>query len=285
MGTHTGCIAGWRVRQSHVLRLLCGGRHLGRDRLVGATGHYTPTTAPRAMKESYVNTSQASIPGQPRRRHARLLGTVLTMVGVALLLALGAGSASASKQIIDYFGAETGTGTFGGEFDDTQGVAVNNSGAGAGNPGDIYVVDGQNNRIQRFGRDDSGTPGEPGDDSYSFISVWGAGVDSTIGGSGYQICVVASQCQAGLAAGGNGALGNNDPNGVEGALQRKATGVAVDQDSGQVYVTDSANFRVNVYEGDGTFLRSFGYDVVASGPGKVTAGSEQQQLTVKANGG
>jgi hypothetical protein len=51
-------------------------------------------------------------------------------------------------------------------------------------------------------------------------------------------------------------------------------GIAVDQDTGRVYVSDGLNglvfgnsARINVYEGDGTFLYSFGFDVDATEPG------------------
>lgn len=209
---------------------------------------------------------------------------VLVLATFCFLLALGAATASASKQAVDYFGTESGSGTLGGEFDDPNGIAVNNSGAGPASKGDVYVVDQQNNRVERFARNDNGTPAEPADDTYEFISAWGAGVDSTIGGSGYQVCTIASQCQAGIASSGNGALGLRSP-GSFGGAGVGASGIAVDQDSGEVYVTDAANFRVNVYTGGGAFLRSFGYDVVASGPDRVPAPNERQQLTLKASGG
>lgn len=231
------------------------------------------------MRRQANSMPDASRRGRARHRRAYFVPVALAALGVALTLAVG--TASASKQVVDYFGTESATGTLGGEFNSPQGVAVNNSGAGPANKGDIYVVDNKNNRIQRFGRDDHGTPAAGSDDTYAFISAWGAGVDSGVGGSGYQICTVASQCQAGIASGGNGALGNN------GSLREAsgASGIAVDQDTGEVYVSDARNFRVNVYSGDGTFLRSFGYDVAAAGPGQVSGPDEVQQLRVKANGG
>ncbi len=183
----------------------------------------------------------------------------VALATISLALSLGSAGALASKQVVDYIGNGS-SGTQGGAFGGPVGVAVNNSGAGPANKGDIYVTDGDgNNRIQRFGRDDKGTPADSSDDSYFFISAWGAGVDSKVGGSGYQVCTVADDCQAGIGSGGNGALGR-------GAVGLHVAGVAVDQDSGDVYVSDAANFRVNVYEGDGAFRRSFGFDVVASGP-------------------
>ncbi len=84
--------------------------------------------------------------------------------------------------------------------------------------------------------------------------------------------------RAGVASGGNGTAAGN------GSLSQPA-GIDVDQDSGDVYVSDLNNHRVNVYTGDGVFLRSFGGGVVESGPGQVAGSNEKQQLTVKATGG
>ncbi len=195
---------------------------------------------------------------------------LLLVLGFALTL--GVGTASASKQVVDYFGTASGSGTLGGQFRGPGGVAVNNSGAGPAERGEIYVADTENNRIQRFARNENGTPADPSDDSYEFVSAWGAGVDAAAGGSGYQICTVASQCTAGAASGIGGGLSS-------------PSAVAVDQDTGDLYVTDPGNYRIDVYSGDGTFLRSFGYNVVASGPDKASGPSERQQLTVEADGG
>ncbi|HWO16530.1 MAG TPA: hypothetical protein VNM89_07445, partial [Solirubrobacterales bacterium] len=194
---------------------------------------------------------------------------ILTFATLALTLFAFAPAASA-KEAVDIIADAGGAG-----------VAVNDSGAGPANAGDVYVIDGgspsaSGNRIQRFGRDDNGTPGNTpaatADDTYFFISAWGADVDSTTsGGSDYEICTVAAACQAAVPSGGNGtAAGNGALN-----LQAFAAGaIAVDQDTGNVFVTDSVNNRVNVYDGAGTFLRSFGFDIAASGPGDTGTGYE-----------
>ncbi|HEX3734212.1 MAG TPA: hypothetical protein VHU86_03565 [Solirubrobacterales bacterium] len=62
-------------------------------------------------------------------------------------------------------------------------------------------------------------------------------------------------------------------------------GVAVDQTTGNVYVTDGNNQRVEQYDANGTFLRAFGQDVVESGPDNAPAISAVQTLTVTATGG
>jgi hypothetical protein len=209
------------------------------------------------------------------KRHRRRLTKLATLLATtsALTLLLGLGTASASKEVIAYFGTEVGTGSLGGEFWAVGDVAVNSSGAGPGEAGDVYAIDLLNRRIQRFGLDDGGTPADPYDDKYEFVSAWGADVDSTpSGGSDYEICAIAAECKAGVSSTGNGTVAGN-------GTMANPEELAVDQDTGQVYL--AGNNRVNVYSGDGTFLRAFGFDVVASGPGEAGTGYE---ICVAANG-
>src|SRR4051812_47455416 len=124
---------------------------------------------------------ESAIGGSATRR--ALCAATLGVVVLGLFFILSVASASAAKQVVDYFGAEVGTGTLGGQFDSPGKIAVNNSGAGPADKGDIYVVDRNNNRIQRFARDNNGTPSDTSDDTYPFVSAWGAGVDSDTGGS------------------------------------------------------------------------------------------------------
>jgi hypothetical protein len=235
-----------------------------------------------AEVEERIRVTEQPKPSLLRGRTAR--SALLLAVLTAGLFAFTS-TALASKQAVDFFG---GNGTLGGQFESSEGVAVNYSGAGGVPAGTIYATDGgsfdfpsqRGNRVERFQRDDNGTPGETADDTYSFIATWGAGV-LTEGGSDYEICTVAAQCLQGTGTGGNGTLAGN------GSLS-KPSGIAVDQDSGQVYVLDSSsrrtldnNFRVNVYSATGTFLRSFGWGVVESGPGNTGTGYE---ICVAANG-
>jgi hypothetical protein len=203
----------------------------------------------------------------------------LLLLTGSLVLSMGAASARASQQVIDYFGSPVGTGIAGGEFTGATDVAVNYTGAGPAGPGDVYVTDkggaAQGGRVQRFAYDDNGTPSEPYDDSYDFLSAWGADVVQP-GGAGdkgdasagnFEICTVASQCKGAALISGNGTVAG------DGAMFAQS-GIAVDQDTGRVYVSDANsaliygnNSRINVYEGDGTFLYSFGFDVDATEPG------------------
>ena len=80
-------------------------------------------------------------------------------------------------------------------------------------------------------------------------------------GTGFEICTIAAECQAGTASGENGALDHPQS-------------VAVDQDTGNLYVSDRENRRIDEYDGEGNFIRSFGFNVAESGPGDTGTGYE-----------
>ncbi len=71
----------------------------------------------------------------------------------------------------------------------------------------------------------------------------------------------------------------NEPKGV--AVNRTGAGGV---SPGDVYVVDRENSRIAEFSAGGAFVRAFGYDVVASGPGD-TGVNEQQKLTIDATGG
>jgi Tol biopolymer transport system component len=170
-----------------------------------------------------------------------------------MTIALGVGMASAAKEVTDSVGADS-FGGLGGQFSNPRDVAANETGAGPAEAGDFYVADDGNRRIQRFAAD--------GD----FISAWGANViqagkpgnldeaDPLIGANPFEICTVAADCQQGASSGGNGLASGN------GSLTSPQS-VAVDQDTGLVYVSDRLSRRINVYAGDGAFQFSVGRDV------------------------
>jgi hypothetical protein len=80
-------------------------------------------------------------------------------------------------------------------------------------------------------------------------------VDTLVEGAGRaEKCTVATTCQAGTASGIAGGMGR--PNSV-----------AIDQGTGNVYVTDETNVRVDEFDSTGNFIRAWGVDVVESGPG------------------
>ena len=60
--------------------------------------------------------------------------------------------------------------------------------------------------------------------------------------------------------------------------------VAVDEATGEVFVADQNNRRIDVFDVSGAFLRAFGWGVVASGPDN-NPKNEIQKVTVNATGG
>ena len=198
--------------------------------------------------------------GAPRHRGRSNLG--LLAIAVFALLAF-APAAHASKGVIDYFG---GPGTLGGQFTSNpttgpSGTAVNGSGAGGANAGDIYVVDRTSNRIERFNA--------AGD----FISAWGKDVEAG-GGTEYEICTVAANCKAAAVSTGLG------------GEMSTPQGIAVNQVTGDVYLTEQGNIRVQEFTATGGFVRAWGQDVVQTGkPENSVATAAKQTLTVDASAG
>lgn len=138
-----------------------------------------------------------------------------------------AASSSSPKTI-----AEFGEGA--GEIEGPDGIAVDRS------VGDVYVADGNNFRIDKF------------DEKGNFLLAWGWGVrdglDSGLQTCGPQATPPSSQCFRGLnSANGSGAVG--------------PSGLAVDQSSGDVYVSDNGQRRVSKFTSSGEFLFMVGANV------------------------
>ncbi|MEX0973518.1 MAG: hypothetical protein WDZ46_09725 [Solirubrobacterales bacterium] len=98
----------------------------------------------------------------------------------------------------------------------------------------------------------------------------------------FEICTVASECRLGVSA-RSGAF-----YGFLGGELRAPDHIAVDSNSGDVYVTDDNN-RISAFDADGNFLRVFGPGVVASGGTGDVPTDESQRLSYErgkeANGG
>ncbi|MGH2973355.1 MAG: hypothetical protein ACRDLL_00590 [Solirubrobacterales bacterium] len=278
-----------------------------------------------------------------------------SVLAVLLALALFASPALASKDLISEFGTALENnsgqglrGSFGGDLNNPRDVAVNGSGVGPANPGDVYVADEANNRVERFASNGSflsawgkdtiassinerqtivlnevtsgtytltveGSTTEPiqystgagnirldlealpsigngnvkvggqgtavnpfvvtfqgalgaanqpvltadTDELTGTVSIFtivnGTSIIADDTGTGFEVCTVATECQAGTASGENGALS-------------APQSVAVDPDTGNVYASDRGNRRIDEYDGEGNFIRSYGWDVVESGP-------------------
>jgi len=122
------------------------------------------------------------------------------------------------------FGANGGDGSFGsgdGQFNSPEGIAVDSS-------GNIYVADTGNKRVQIF------------DSAGVFQLMFGWGVDT--GAEAFETCT--SSCQGGEPGTGDGQF--DDP-----------VGITVD-DSGNIYVADTNNDRVQIFDSAGAFQSKFG---------------------------
>jgi len=69
----------------------------------------------------------------------------------------------------------------------------------------------------------------------------------------FEVCEVAALCKAGSTAATGGGMSSPQ-------------GIAVNQTTGNVYVTDQFLLRVDEFDANGNFIRSWGRDVVSSGP-------------------
>ncbi len=182
----------------------------------------------------------------------------LILVAAFALALILAPQAFAAKKVSSWFPLDNVSGTTGDRFNTPRDVAVNYTGNGGVSTGTIYVADTNNNRVSRFSA--SGVFQRAwGVDVVDGVASPGAAGDTGTGAAArFEICTVASQCKAGIAGSGNAA--DNFRNGQ----LNSPTGVAVDQDTGNVYVADRNNNRLNEYDADGTFIRSWGGDVDAT---------------------
>jgi hypothetical protein len=111
--------------------------------------------------------------------------------------------------------------------------------------GYVYIADDANQRIQIF------------DSAGNFKFMWGRGVQS--GGLAAEVCDrTETPCTVG-----------STPNGGEGGMLGEPRAIAIDQQTGHVFVGEGAgsgaiaNSRISEFEADGDFVRAWGWDVVA----------------------
>lgn len=144
-------------------------------------------------------------------------------VGAVLMLCCALALLPAAAQAQSELG---GSGAGAGQLSNPSDVAIHQA------SGRVFVADQANERVSVFAAD--GT----------FLRAFGWGVDD--GSSALQTCT--TTCQSGLAGDGGGQFSG------PGAI-------AVDQDSGDVYVADGGNYRVQKFDADGNFLLTFGVGV------------------------
>lgn len=112
-----------------------------------------------------------------------------------------------------------------GEFAEMEGIAT-------GPTGDVYTVSWASNRVEVFTAEGQ------------FVRAFGEGVLD--GSHEPQVCT--TTCVAGLPGTGAGEM-------------YSPYGIGVDPASGDLYVSDTGNDRIDVYQPDGTFLKAFGKKV------------------------
>ena len=183
-------------------------------------------------------------------------------IRIALLLALTAlGLGMLSGKALAGTGYEVCTiaeackdadeGELGGEFRFPSGVAT-------GPGGLVYVADFANHRIQVF------------DSNGNFVRAWGK--DVVAGGStGFEVCTVAASCKMGALGGLGG----------EFVLPGR---VAVSSTTGEVFVADRGNNRVQVFDSLGNFIRTWGWNVSSAGGSEFEICSEAAACTTGISG-
>lgn len=139
----------------------------------------------------------------------------------------------------------------GGWFSFPKDVAVDQ------NTGDVYVSDSNDSRVEKF------------DGEGNFILMFGGKVDQTTGAN---VCTAASKhtCWSGEEGAGSGQFDY-------------PTGLAVEQSTGDVYVADRFNYRVQKFGPEGKFILMFGREVNADGTDVCMSG-ETCQAGVLATG-
>jgi DNA-binding beta-propeller fold protein YncE len=192
-------------------------------------------------------------------RDARAHGRLLT---AALLALLAAACAPAGAQAVPPELAQfCPLGSAGSQCRIPAGIAVDSA------SGDVYVADQGNRRIQRF------SPWGQLRRAWGLdVVATGPGDDTAAPEDEFEVCVPADGdiCKAGLAGSGSGQFGGSM--GGE-FLPLSPEGIALDA-SGDVYVVDLTNLRVQKFTPEGEFVLMFGGDVNRT---KVEEGAPQAQ--------
>ncbi len=181
-----------------------------------------------------------------RVRSGSVLQSVLAVSLALTVVLVVAAVGGASDTVVGTFGTQTGA--LGGQVSSGTGVAVNRSGVGGGATGNVFVSSKDNNRVDEFTSDGV------------FVKAFGHDVVASGQhdlGVAPEVCRVVSSpadvCKAGTASGAAGAI--NAPEGV-----------TVDPATGNVFVADQGNRRIDVFSQDGSFQGAFGWSVNAAAP-------------------
>ena len=199
----------------------------------------------RDVSDTAKTSTAGSSQGRGNRRHRLALAATLLALGALTFAASSASAAEAPKELWTQCKAGPGAG----QCNIPRGIA-----ADPNLPGHLYVADQANDRINEF-------------TAWGvFVKSWGWGVRD--GAAELQTCGPGATPPSAACfeerLRGPGAGQFTSPNGV-----------AVDS-KGDVYVVDSNNSRVQKFDPEGNFLRTWGGGVIsggAAGSGDLTAGS------------
>jgi sugar lactone lactonase YvrE len=166
---------------------------------------------------------------------------LLLALACGLILALGGGEAKAATSFgkVGQFGEP---GTEAGKLGESspRGIAIDEAGG-------VWVTDGRNNRVQKFGSSPAG----------EFLLTFGWGVQN--GASEFQMCTGLSGCERGISGPGDGQFRTD-------FFLGGSNGIAIAPTTADVYVADTANNRVEKFKPDGEYLSQFsGNEIPAPG--------------------
>ena len=176
------------------------------------------------------------------RAKRRIIATALATGLIALATAA---SAAAAPPLFTQFPEDGTPGAGADQLDDPHGIAtspVNHH---------VYVAERESRRISEYT-----AWGE-------FVRAFGWGVED--GSAELQVCTAVTGCQKGLTGSGPGQFGESV---VDGLTYAAPNGVAVDA-SGDVYVMDLGNRRVQKFDSEGNFILTFGGKVNETTGGNV----------------
>jgi hypothetical protein len=125
-----------------------------------------------------------------RYGHARRCAGLALCTSIVALLTWSASALALSQRGHSFAFSFGGPGTEGGQFEGPSSVAASES------TGDLYVTDGENNRIEQFSPE-VGPEGEI--TGYKFVSAWGWGVAN--GEKAYERCTSIGECKPGIKGG------------------------------------------------------------------------------------
>ena len=168
-------------------------------------------------------------------RESKGRGTLARSLGGAALLCalvIAAIAAAPAQAVVTYSKSFGGSGSGAGQFSTESfwgpgGVAVYEAND------HVFVTDPGQNRVQEF------------DAQGNFVKMWGQGVNQTTLGD---VCASGETCQAASVGGVGGAF--NQPRGI-----------AIDQDTGDIYVQDAGNVRIQKFNAAGQFVLTWGKGV------------------------